>query len=185
MDFDSYMEAFNNHGFNIEAGLEEYASKLNIIGKLCENTLDKMVVQTTPDTNDNYLSIVHEQDIIHPFEQTLQPQILDNANKLTEEELDHLLEEMETWSINMEDQDIEEEYASLKSRLMNLTYNEKYISYFTGEKTENIYNMARDKLLTYLSYGDEIDNKDDEYDNNDHIFHDIPPCKIGKYIKQD
>ena len=163
MDIDSYMKDFNVQGFNIEAGLEDYAIKLKLISDLCIKTLSKMVVQTTSDINDSYLSIVHDQDIIHPFEQTSQPSLLEVSNKLTEKEVDDLLEEMENWSFNIEDQDIEDEYTNIKTRLLNLTYNESYISSFTFEKTENIYNMARDKLLAYLRYGDELDNNDSDF----------------------
>lgn len=48
------------------------------------------------------------------------------------------------------------EYNMLKTKLMNLRYNETYISPFTGKKTKDIYDMAIDKLSAYINYGNDI-----------------------------
>ena len=50
----------------------------------------------------------------------------------------------------------EKEKDEIKQKLMNLTYDKKYINCFTGKKSLNLYSMAIDKLSCFLKYGDEI-----------------------------
>lgn len=119
-----------------------------------EDYSDRMVQGHIPTTNDSYLSIVQDQDTIIPFESTTEPRI-----QLTDQEVYDLLEEMETWSINMEgwdDENHDDHYWDLWQKLKTLTYDENYISNFTWEKTEDIHQMAREKLLSYWKFGEEI-----------------------------
>ena len=72
---------------------------------------------------------------------------LDVDNKLTEEKV---MEIITLYKIDGEEKD------EIKQKLMNLTYDNKYISCFTGKKTLNLHSMAMDKLSCFLKYGDEI-----------------------------
>jgi hypothetical protein len=65
--------------------------------------------------------------------------------KLTEEEV---LDILELYNIKEKD--------DIKIKLMHLTYDNKYISCFTGKNCENLYSMVMDKLACFLKYGDEI-----------------------------
>lgn len=73
----------------------------------------------------------------------------DTNLRLTEEEADKILHDQR---VDEED----EEYDELKEKLMNLTYDKKYMSDFTGKPTRNLYNMAQDKLSSYYKYGSDI-----------------------------
>ena len=118
---------------------QEYVHNLDIIGSLLAKT------------------IIENPNIIDPDDDdTTKP------TQLTEQEVYDLLEEMETWSISMEamkdwpDEIKDDYYWDLWHKLKTLTYDENYISNFTWEKTEDIKHMARDKLLSYWKFGEEI-----------------------------
>jgi hypothetical protein len=75
---------------------------------------------------------------------------IENLNidkKLTEEEVLHII------TIYKLDG---KERNEIKEKLMNLTYDNKYVSRFTGKPSLNLYSMANDKLSSFLKYGDEI-----------------------------
>ena len=72
---------------------------------------------------------------------------LDENKHLTETEV---LSIMDPYNID------DKEVVEIKRKLMNLTYDNKYISCFTGKKSINLYYMAHDKLACYFKYGDEI-----------------------------
>jgi len=72
---------------------------------------------------------------------------LDVDNKLTEEEV---MEIITLYKIDKKDRD------EIKEKLMNLTYDDKYINCFTGKKSLNLYSMATDKVSCFLKYGDDI-----------------------------
>lgn len=136
---------------------QEYVHSLDIIGSVLAKTIAENPMDFGPEDDDSYLSIVQDQDTIIPFESTTEPK--EKPTQLTDQEVYDILEEMETWSINMEDWPDEikdDQYWDLWHKLKNLTYDENYESNFTWEKTENIYQMARDKLLSYWRFGQEI-----------------------------
>jgi len=70
-----------------------------------------------------------------------------DENHLTEEEV---LDIIKLYKID------EKEKDEIKRKLLNLTYDNKYINCFTGKKSLNLYSMATDKLSCFLKYGDEI-----------------------------
>lgn len=118
-----------------------------------KNISSKMIYEEMPEKNENYLTIVQDKDVIIPFDTTTEPS-KEKKMKLTEKEVCDLLEEMETWSINMEGYDERKIY--LYNSLLNLTYDENYESSLSWEKTQDIYQMAREKLLCYWRFGEEI-----------------------------
>jgi hypothetical protein len=72
---------------------------------------------------------------------------LNTDKKLTEEDVLHIIT---LYKLNGKEKD------EIKEKLMNLTYDNKYICCFTGKKSLNLYSMAIDKLSCFLKYGDEI-----------------------------
>ena len=72
---------------------------------------------------------------------------LDTDKKLTEEEAENIIT---SYKIDIKEKN------EIKQKLMNLTYDNKYISCFTGKKSINLYSMATDKLSCFLKFGDEI-----------------------------
>jgi len=50
----------------------------------------------------------------------------------------------------------EKQRQKIKRKLMKLTFNKKYKSCLTGEKTTNLYSMASDKLACFFKYNYEI-----------------------------
>ena len=75
---------------------------------------------------------------------------LDTDLKLNEESV---MEIIEPFSNLISDS---KKKADIKRKLMNLTYDKKYMNCFTGKKTDNLYHMAASKLSCHLKYGDEI-----------------------------
>ena len=72
---------------------------------------------------------------------------LNTDKKLTEEEVLHIITLYKLYG---------KERDKIKEKLMNLTYDNKYMSCFTGKPSLNLYSMAIDKLSSFLKYGDEI-----------------------------
>ncbi len=72
---------------------------------------------------------------------------LNTDKKLTEEEVLHIIT---LYKLDGKERD------EIKEKLMNLTYDNKYMSCFTGKPSLNLYSMAIDKLSSFLKYGDEI-----------------------------
>jgi len=82
----------------------------------------------------------------------------DTSKKLTEKEVKEILESSNFIEEEyLEEDDDYKEYQKVKRQLMNLTYDPKYKSAFTGEPTRNLYEMASDKIAAYTKYGYEID----------------------------
>ena len=72
---------------------------------------------------------------------------LDTDKKLTEEEAENIIT---SYKIDIKEKN------EIKQKLMNLTYENKYISCFTGKKSSNLYHMADDKLACFFKFGDQI-----------------------------
>lgn len=88
--------------------------------------------------------------------QKLYSQCMDLDNKIANLDTDKHLTEQDVLNI-MEPYNIDSEIReSIKRKLMDLTYSEKYKSCITGKKTKNLYYMADDKLACFFKYGDQI-----------------------------
>jgi hypothetical protein len=88
--------------------------------------------------------------------QKLYSKCMDLDNKIENLNTDKHLTEEEVLGI-MEPYNIDSEIReSIKRKLMDLTYSEKYKSCFTGKKTKNLYYMADEKLACFFKYGDTI-----------------------------
>jgi predicted component of type VI protein secretion system len=116
--------------------------KLELKLKLCLDDLEKFKKYKNAREQKKYFKLI---DTRNDLENKIEN--LDTDKKLTEEEVENIIT---PYKLDKKDKD------EIKEKLMNLTYDNKYISCFTGKKTVNLYSMANDKLSCFLKYGNEI-----------------------------
>jgi hypothetical protein len=127
---------------NCENKITSKTKKLELKLKVCLANLEKVKHHKNAAEQKKYFKL---NDRVIKLENQLEN--LDVDNKLTEEEV---LKIITLYKIDENDKD------EIKEKLMNLTYDNKYKSCFTGKKSLNLYSMATDKVACFLKYGDEI-----------------------------
>jgi hypothetical protein len=133
-------------------------TRKNKFSGICENPSKKKKVELKLELClvdlkkfENYKNLSEQKkyfkliDTIRQLENELEN--LDTDKKLSEEEVENIIT---PYKIG------EKEKEEIKQKLMMLTYDNKYISCFTGKKSANLHDMAMDKLSCFLKYGDEI-----------------------------
>ena len=126
---------------NCESKHTSRKNKLELKLKVCLDNLEKFKHHKNATQQKKYFKLNDKR-------KDLENQIKNlDANHLSEQEV---LDIITLYKID------EKEKDEIKQKLMNLTYDNKYISCYTGKKSLNLYNMADDKLACYFKYGDEI-----------------------------